>query len=143
MNIENVKSILSMDKLIIRKSSFERNEEEITSNVLDISVSQNVIHNEQSFRVELLFKITNQLNEFNIDVNILGDFHFEAEVDPKMKDILINQNTVAIMFPYVRSVVTLITSQPEMNPIVLPVININRLIELSKAKATNAKDKKQ
>ena len=40
---------------------------------------------------------------------------------------IINTNTVAIMFPFIRSQVTLLTSQPGMIPIILPAINTQKL----------------
>ena len=38
-----------------------------------------------------------------------------------------NANTVAIKFSFIRSQVTLLTSQPGMTPIVLPAINTQKL----------------
>ena len=39
------------------------------------------------------------------------------------------KNTVAIMFPFIRSQVSILTTQPGMIPIVMPPININALVE--------------
>ncbi len=39
----------------------------------------------------------------------------------------INKNTIAIMFPFIRSQVTLLTSQPNMCPVILPTINTSNL----------------
>lgn len=41
---------------------------------------------------------------------------------------LLEKNTIAIMFPYIRSYISSITTQPGMTPIVLPAINIVALI---------------
>lgn len=41
-------------------------------------------------------------------------------------------NAVAIMFPYLRSQVTLLTSQPGMSPIIIPALNINKLLQQEK-----------
>lgn len=38
-------------------------------------------------------------------------------------------NAIAIIFPYMRSQVTLMTAQPNLPPIVLPPININALLK--------------
>lgn len=45
----------------------------------------------------------------------------------KGKKVLTN-NTIAILFPYLRSQLTLLTSQPEFEPIILPIMNINALM---------------
>lgn len=42
-------------------------------------------------------------------------------------------NAIAIIFPYMRSQVTLMTAQPNLPPIVLPPININALLQNKKA----------
>ena len=49
-------------------------------------------------------------------------FLFEADSYEREKTI-IEKNTIAIMFPFVRSQVSLLTTQPNMVPIVLPPIN--------------------
>ena len=41
---------------------------------------------------------------------------------------LIEKNTVAIMFPYLRSYVSLLTTQPGMSPIVLSAMNIAAML---------------
>lgn len=45
------------------------------------------------------------------------------------KETLIHKNAVAIMMPYLRSEVSLLTSQPETNSIVMPIFNINKMIK--------------
>lgn len=45
-----------------------------------------------------------------------------------MKEVIVTKNTMAILFPFLRSQVTLMTAQPDMVPIVLPLININALL---------------
>lgn len=49
--------------------------------------------------------------------------------DPIKEKTLINANTVAIMFPFIRSQVSLMTTQPGMSPIVLPPINTAKFME--------------
>ena len=41
---------------------------------------------------------------------------------------LIERNAIAIMFPYLRSYISSLTTQPGMQPIVLPPINIMELL---------------
>jgi preprotein translocase subunit SecB len=38
---------------------------------------------------------------------------------------------VAILFPFVRSQISLITSQPGMMPVIIPAINVNALLDES------------
>lgn len=38
-------------------------------------------------------------------------------------------NAIAIMFPYLRSQVTLMTTQPNITPVIIPPININSFLK--------------
>ena len=50
---------------------------------------------------------------------------FETKQENQM---LIERNTLAIMFPYFRSYVSTLTTQPGMTPIVLPAMNIMTML---------------
>jgi len=41
----------------------------------------------------------------------------------------VTKNSVAILTPYLRSEVSLLTAQPEVEYVVLPVFNINNMLE--------------
>lgn len=71
-------------------------------------------------------------NEYLASVAI-GGF---CEIDDRTPDLeeLLNINVPAILFPYARAELTLITAQPETDPIILPVVNFQAMYE-------NAKDK--
>lgn len=75
---------------------------------------------EHQFDVEL--KLT--VEKDDMAVSVVANAHFLYEADEyDMEEKIINANTVAIMFPFIRSQVTLLTTQPGMTPIVLPPIN--------------------
>ncbi|MCD8361333.1 MAG: Preprotein translocase subunit SecB, partial [Lachnospiraceae bacterium] len=61
----------------------------------------------------------------------LGFFSFdtEEELSEDLKMKLINKNTVSIMMPYLRSEVSLLTAQPGMDCVVLPIFNVNNMME--------------
>ena len=42
---------------------------------------------------------------------------------------LFKENGVAILFPYLRSELTLLTTQPGFQPIVLPAVNIAKMFQ--------------
>ncbi len=59
-------------------------------------------------------------------MSIIAKAHFEYEAETyEMEENIVKTNTVAIMFPFIRSQVTLLTTQPGMTPIVLPPIQQN------------------
>ena len=47
---------------------------------------------------------------------------------------MLEKNTIAIMFPYIRSYISSITTQPGMSPIVLPAMNIVAMVNDQKKK---------
>ena len=56
-------------------------------------------------------------------------FELRTKLEQEKKDIIITKNTVAILFPYLRSQVTRMTAQPDIEPFVIPAININALLK--------------
>ena len=53
-------------------------------------------------------------------------------LEDTLKQDLISKNAVAIMMPYLRSEATLLTAQPGTDSIVLPIFNINNMIDKEK-----------
>lgn len=66
-------------------------------------------------------------------VVICASGYFTAEGGDK--GLLMRQNAVAIIFPYIRSQISLLTAQPEMAPLVLPPLNIAQMVEESEREA--------
>lgn len=60
-----------------------------------------------------------------IYVNVKGRSIFSTKQENKD---LLEKNTIAIMFPYIRSYISSITTQPGITPIVLPAMNIVAMI---------------
>ena len=85
--------------------SIERHISEIEEHTYDVSLHVNI-------------------DSEDLSVNVIANakFLFEADSYEREKTI-IEKNTIAIMFPFVRSQVSLLTTQPNMVPIVLPPIN--------------------
>lgn len=66
----------------------------------------------------------------DLSVLVIAKAHFLYKADKdEMEENIIKTNTVAIMFPFIRGQVTLLTTQPGMSPIVLPPINTTKIIE--------------
>lgn len=119
-------SVLSLDKLVFDKLEFKRigmrNESEIKFNLQAVI---NKKQNEEIYRVTLIL-IGNKEKEYTLEISLSGYFSFDekGELDEEFKRTLINQNAVAIIMPYLRSQVSLMTAQPEVDCVVLPPFNI-------------------
>lgn len=81
-----------------------------------------------TYKVTLVLNGTKQ-DEYSIVISLSGFFAVEAqeELDDKMVQTLINKNAVAILMPYLRSELTLLTAQPDTDSVVLPPFNINKM----------------
>lgn len=128
---ESTTSILKLNGIHFNELSFKRRDStdsviddcELTRKIVDIDVD--------NFTVELNFKLSTSI--FEMSISLEGKFNIICE-DALMKERLKKNNTISILFPYIRSEVTLLTSQPEMTPVIIPPININKLIDESTTK---------
>ncbi len=126
--INEAKCILVLKQAIIDKLSFERFSDDVCKiddeGQMTFSHSVNQIE-EFTFKVSLGISIIAE-SKYDIKAQISGIFKL-SEDSVLGKKILAN-NTVAILFPYLRSQLTLLTSQPGFEPVILPVMNINALL---------------
>lgn len=131
---ESTTSILKLNGIHFNELSFKRRDStdsviddcELTRKIVDIDVD--------NFTVELNFKLSTSI--FEMSISLEGEFNIVCE-DALMKERLKKNNTISILFPYIRSEVTLLTSQPEMTPVIIPPININKLIDESTTKTAD------
>lgn len=119
-------SVLSLDKLVFEKIEFKRtgmkNDKEIE---FSLQVVVNKKQDEDVYKVTLILT-GNKEKEYTLEIALSGYFSFDEneELEEEFKKLLINQNAVAIIMPYMRSQVSLITAQPEVDCVVLPPFNI-------------------
>ncbi len=66
---------------------------------------------------------------YSIEAVLRGDFTISDGIDDEEKLTLLIHNAPAILYPYLRSYVTMLTSQLSAEQIVLPVMNFHRIIE--------------
>lgn len=129
-------SVLKMDKLFFDKIDFKR---KIISTTPIEEYKYNFERNisaadDDHFVVSLLcnIKSADEHESLTLSVRITGWFECQTENEEEKK-ILIQQNAIAIMFPYLRSQIILITTQPDMPPIQLPIINVTALFKDEKS----------
>lgn len=65
---------------------------------------------------------------FSMNVSITG--HFELnEISMEKREVFAEVNAVAILFPYIRSLISTFTANVNVAPLILPAINVVKLIE--------------
>lgn len=131
-NIKSKESIVKLKNLAIEKIFFKRNIEKNISNNLKVSFSVEYSELKEDEQVKLTARISAEDRDaLELEITICGLFTIQED-DEALKRELAEKNTLSIMFPYLRSQITLVTTQPDFKPIVLPAININALVEEEK-----------
>ena len=125
MNIKtDYESPLVLKNIIITEGHFKRNEDSLENLELKVGVSHDVERlSEREYKITLELNVADP--EEKLSVFVKGMAIFETKQENQM---LIERNTLAIMFPYFRSYVSTITTQPGMTPIVLPAMNIMTML---------------
>ena len=125
MNIKtDYESPLVLKNIIITEGHFKRNEDSLENLELKVGVSHDVERlSEREYKITLELNVADP--EEKLSVFVKGMAIFETKQENQM---LIERNTLAIMFPYFRSYVSTLTTQPGMTPIVLPARNIMTML---------------
>lgn len=92
---------------------------------METSASISVTSNSE-FTAKLAIKIENK-DIYSLSCSLVGKFEVDGGLSEE--NVPLRDNAIAILFPYLRSEITLLTSQPGMSPLVIPPINIKRLLE--------------
>lgn len=139
MELKTITSKLKQNNLYFKKINFKRSKEipNNFNNSFDVNYEY---ENENTITVELITKIASK-NKMSLEVILVGEFVLLEEsntIPEEEKKSILEKNTVAIMFPFLRSQITLITAQPNMPALNLPPLNINALLENIKEKKKKA-----
>lgn len=128
--MDNYSSVLTLENMVFDKIEFNRigfkNENEIK-----FSLKMQIGFGEDgTYRVTLILNGIKQ-DEYTVSISLTGIFSIKngEDLDDKLIENLIKKNTVAILMPYLRSELTLLTAQPETDSVVLPPFNVTRMID--------------
>ena len=127
--MKEMKSFLQFKKYIIEKIEFDYNlnfSEDETK--LDFSIDKEFITlDEDAFVLRLIMEVfppkEGKEYPFNLKVVMAGFFKCKEQID--IEKYL--PNAAAIMYPYMRSILTSITSNANVAPLILPTINTQKL----------------
>ncbi len=132
MNI--TESIIKFDGYRVIKSNFEitnENLEDGTGIKITPTYSRSIKKiSDKNYVLELGILISPTDNNpnvpFKIEIIIEGIFNIG---DSDSADEIMNVNATAILFPYLRSTLSLFMTTMNINPIILPVINLVKMFE--------------
>ena len=122
--------VLKLNALVFDEITFKRlnlhseNELEVS---FSIRIGTNISDpNEKKVSVRISGE---KKEEYTFEIQASGFFFYEGDAS----DEIIQQNAVAIVMPYIRSEVSILTAQPGMEPVVLPPFNITEMINANKS----------
>ena len=128
---ESIESVLKLNRIVFDKFEFNRlgfkNDKK-----LEIEIQSSVFQKVESdtYRVKLAFKGTKS-DEYTLEIILSGFFSIanDDDLDDETKKALVTKNSVAILMPYLRSQISLLTAQPDTECVVLPPFNINKMLD--------------
>ena len=135
--MENFESDLKIKKIYFSKLSFKRGLD-VNENYR-LTDSLNVEYNKLSdneIEVKLFYNAKAEDDTVNIEAVENGVFELINTEKYSNDDInyILKVNTIAIMFPFLRSQILLLTSQPGFNPVPVPAVNAEALFKMSGSK---------
>lgn len=134
MSTKDYTSVLKMAKLEFEKIEFKRTGSR-NSNEVKYSFNVSIGENERKDYYKVILGVVGtKMKEYDVSIELAGYFEFEAgsQIKDEEKRLLVQQNAVAIMMPYVRSELSLLTAQPNTDTLVLPPFNIIEMMKNAK-----------
>ena len=138
---QDVKSALYFDDYIVEGIYFKNNpayKEEETFIEFTVTPQITVSEDKKSMVIDLtvdIFKNAVEKNfPFEMSVTVEGYYSLEMQDEDILK---YERNAIAILYPYVRAIVSSYTATANVNPLILPAINVNKLIEVQNKKEKN------
>lgn len=124
-HVNENESVLQLKNLYFEKITFERGETVPKKFVPQFAAEHRKLEG-TTVEVKLKCRILGD-DEPIIELILVGVFDNKSS-DPDTVEELNKMNTVSIMFPYLRSELSLLTAQPNFPVLNLPVMNINALL---------------
>lgn len=94
----------------------------------DFDINKEVEYNNNSMNLLVIVDVfKNEINApFELSLAIRGIFEFSENIEDKE---IFEKNAMAILFPYIRNIITNITSMSGFPPLIIPTLNINKFYQ--------------
>lgn len=129
--MSDLKSVLNLESLQFKNISFERIGNKQNNDIsigYDASFEKRV--DSEVYKVTFSAHIEKE-KEYLLELTLEGIFSLTdvEDMPDETKETIISKNTLAIMMPYMRSEISLLTAQPGVESVVLPPMNINKMVD--------------
>ncbi|UZW13820.1 protein-export chaperone SecB [Clostridium pasteurianum] len=143
--MEEFKSSLTFKDYIVEKVEFHNNLNFDNEKIkLDFDIDSDVKFSDDdntfllNLKVELFKNAVDNNYPFDMSLSIIGIFELDV-TDKEKINTFAEVNGVAILFPYVRSIISTYTANANVQPLILPPINVIKYIE-DRKKRENKKE---
>ena len=114
--------VLQFEGYQIEKIIYEKNIETPDENNINVEVSTGLNSEKDRGKVELSIHVLESNENRKLEISLVGFFTF-SNVDDDKKTEILAINGPAILYPYIRSVASMVTSQDSSPAIILPTVN--------------------
>lgn len=131
---ESTISSLRFINYIVNEVNFKSNRVKDNKKVwkLTFDITNNTKINKERNKMEITLKVNvfkgQEESPFNMEVELIGYFELDGEDDI----IRYEANAIAIMYPYLRAIVSTYTASANVSPVILPAINVNAMLKRKK-----------
>ena len=129
--MQKFESVLKFKKYEVIEIYFKKNEEyKMEENEMETDLKirpfVNIIDNDMNILLDVnIFENAQENNKpFEIHIKLKGYFRTEGCNPNELK-----ANAIAILYPYIRAIISTYTANANITPLILPAINVNKLIE--------------
>lgn len=135
----SINSKLIFKNYVVEKVEFEANfEYSGEDRKIDFDFNSNYTFDDNNFvlNLETIVFPKAKINDypFTMRVKLIGLFEVESETTEKDKIDFAEKNSIAILFPYIRALISVYTSNANIGAIILPPINVVKYLEDKKKK---------
>ena len=127
--MEKIDSVLKFNNYLVNNVTYKRNldyNNKNFNNDLTVNIFNNITINGNNMEVNLITKIFENSKEKNYPFEMIVDISgfFEAKNPENFK-----ANAIAILYPYIRAIVSTYTAVSNISPLILPPINVNAMLK--------------
>lgn len=140
--LQNSPAIVSFrfQNFVVKESHIVINEQGENKISIDFSPKGYVFSSLSQFHLEMNVEVKEESNNFNIQLNTLSFFEFDAASENfiQFRDDYFIRNAPAIVFPYIRAYISNLTTQSGLFTVQLPTLNLSNLADTLRANIVEA-----
>ncbi|MDC7124994.1 MAG: protein-export chaperone SecB [Spirochaetales bacterium] len=121
---------INFNNIILKDLNFSRNTDCILKPQLkvDLDAKNNISEDKNNLNVELTIEISEEENNsFHISCTMVGEFSVSEGTENMDLESFSKVNAVSLMIPYLREVISSVTTRSGLKPVILPPINVSAL----------------